>query len=245
MTSATVELGDFIRRETAILRRWEARVRGTTEVAHDQPRASLLNQLPDLLDTIAKNAALVGHRVAAFGMDVSARHAAERLEQGYGLAEVVVEYVELRACIFERLEELGLVIEPLQSGQLHRTLDHALRDTARRYVTTHEKMLRAMDRLTGERTARRSLDEVLGDILQALRQTTGAEVDSVAILLLGDDGRLHIRATLGLEADMEMGTYGRGQAPLHTRRCKRSDRVEHGHTPARHARALRRSAAGW
>ena len=196
--ASTVDLGDFIRRErSTIVDHWVERVRRTS-VAHDQSPAMLVDHLPELLEAIAQNTDTIAQDSADSPARVAlGRHASQRLEQGYGLAAVVEEYIELRACIFERLEELGLVIEPGQSRVLHRALDNAMRETARRYLSSHEKMLRAMDHFVGEPNRIRSVDQALDDILQALRETAGAEVDAVAILLVGDDQRLRVRASAG------------------------------------------------
>ncbi|HEY8079279.1 MAG TPA: ATP-binding protein [Labilithrix sp.] len=196
-----VDLADFLRREaTLILRRWEQRVRSSGGATRDVSREVLLDHLPQFLERIAANSRRRGAVASSPPERVSVRHATERLEQGYGLADVVMEYVELRACIFERLEELGVTIDAKQSRQLHRDLDHALRETVRHYVASHEKMLHALDRLAGRRTPRRTLDEALADILSAVRETIGASIDTVTILLL-EDGRLHVRASVGLEED--------------------------------------------
>jgi signal transduction histidine kinase len=175
-------------------------------VACDQSEASIIDELPSLLESIARGAEAL-HRGGEVPPpeSVSGRHAAERMEQGYGLAEVVEEYIELRACIFEHLERLGWVVEPGQSRELNRAIDHALRESARRFVRAHERMLRAMERIAGKRTALRSVDEVLSDVLHAIQESAGANVDSIAILLLESDGRLHVRATIGLEEDKEAG----------------------------------------
>lgn len=203
VATRTIDLAEFIRCErTAILQKWEERVRQLSHVAQAQDATLLIDHLPALLETIAAAASTTGTSSSAPDRTANL-HATERLEQGYALAEVVMEYVELRTCIFERLDELELVIEPRQSRKLHRAIDHALRETARRYMTAHEKMLRAMDRIAGVQTPTRALDEVLADILHALKETAGADVDSIAILLLEDDGRLHLRATVGFEQELE------------------------------------------
>jgi len=194
----TTDATGFLRQQApTILRRWEARVRGKSNAAREQSRRAVLDNLSELLEKLAAK--------KPPSDSVSLRHATERLEQGYGLAEVVMEYVELRSCIFERLEELGLTIPVGQSRRLNLAIDHALRETARRYATTHEKMLQAVDRLVGKRAAPRTLDETLKDILQALRGAAGADVDSVAIFLVGEDGRIHLRAAIGFEAEIESG----------------------------------------
>lgn len=202
MSSArSIDLAEFIQNESAaILQKWQARVRRASGASRGQSSATLIDHLPELLQTIARTASSASGS-GPIPPELTTLHATMRIEQGYCLAEVVLEYIELRSCIFERLEELGLVIEPRQSRQLHRVIDQALRETATRFVTSHEKMLRAMDQIAGKRTARRSLDDVLSDILHALADAAGAEVDSVAILLLEDDGRLHVRAAIGGEAE--------------------------------------------
>src|SRR5690242_9547630 len=96
-----VDLAEFLRREApTILRRWEELVRKSARAAHEQPHAALVDHLPQLLERIAANSAR-GSPASSPSERVSARHATERLEQGFSLAEVVMEYIELRACIFE------------------------------------------------------------------------------------------------------------------------------------------------
>jgi signal transduction histidine kinase len=200
-----VDLAEFIRTERSeILRRWQDRICAEVQAAAHQDATPLLDYLPALLDTIAETTrtpATAAHAERA-ETEASRRHAAERLEQGYDLGEVILEYIELRACIFERLDEVGVAAEPKQGRELHRAIDHALRETVRRYVSAHEKMLRAMQHLAGA-VPRWELDDVLLDILHALEETAGVEVDSVAIMLLEADGRLHVRATIGLEQEQK------------------------------------------
>jgi signal transduction histidine kinase len=201
-----MKLGEFIRNErTNIMSRWLVLARRAS-VTQDQPRSVVIDSLPDLLERIAENAdapiATASHRSPA---SVSRRHAYERIEQGYCLGEVVEEYTLLRACIFERLEELGLSIEPRENRQLNRALDEALRETTRRFVDVHERMLRALDRISAQPVARQSLAEVIASVLGAVRDIAAANVDSVSLFLLGSDGRFHLRATLGLEDDQSAG----------------------------------------
>jgi signal transduction histidine kinase len=195
---AAIDLADFMRREgSSILRRWEQRAHLATP-AHDQPRSKVMIQLPTLFEQIIQNVERAKHGAATVPEDVSREHARARIEQGYRLGEVVGEYIALRDCIFERLEELDGVIGPHEARELNAALDNALQETAIRFTARYEKMLAALDRIAGAAT-RRELDDVLTDVLRAVKDSCGADVDSVAIVLAGDDGRLRFRATVGLD----------------------------------------------
>lgn len=181
---------------------WEARARRAS-VARQQSRVDLIDSLPELLTRIADNAevsSLEGGAPAP--VSISRRHANERLEQGYCLADVVEEYSQLRASIFEHVASSDVKLTPRELAAVNVAIDAALRETAQRYVETHHRMLRALDRISGQPTAKRTVDEVLNDILAALKDATAAEVDSIAILLIGEDKRLHARATIGLEDEL-------------------------------------------
>lgn len=198
MVAKTVHLGEFIRRErSAIIARWERRAR-RAPVARGQSTSALVDSLPELLDRIAEGP----DGPASAPASVSRRHAAERVEQGYALGEVVEEYTSLRACIFEHLEELGLDIAARDSRHVNHAVDAALHETTQRFVEVHERMLYALDRISAQPVARQSIDDVLSEILRALKETPGAAIDSVSLFLLEEDGRLHLRATIGLEDDL-------------------------------------------
>ena len=220
-----IDLADFIRKERAeILRRWQERVCRAVKPALHQDATPRLDHLPALLETIAETVGSPGTPASldTARKEASRLHATERLEQGYGLGEVVLEYIELRSCIFERLEEIGVATEPEQGRELHLAIDHALRETVRRYVSAHERMLRAMQHLAGA-VPRRKLEDVLSDILHALQETAGVEVDTVGVFLLEADGRLHIRASIGLEQEQTEGfslALGEGLAGRVAASCK-------------------------
>jgi signal transduction histidine kinase len=194
-----VDVAEFIRQHReAILQNWEAHVR-TLSVAQSLPAANLIGKIPLILDALIE---AIEERALGLPWE---EHAAQRMKHGYCLAEVVSEYTALRASILEHLDQLGLAIPPDQNLRLNRAIDEAIRSSGDRFIKTTRTMLRATERIAAQGTPTRTLDETFQDILQALREAVGAAVDSVGIFLSGDDGRLYLRATIGLEDEKDAG----------------------------------------
>ena len=201
----TTSLATFIReRADEILREWEAAVRGLP-IAQDLDRLALLDHIPHLLEQIADMA----DDVAAGGAPVlpkelAERHALERLEEGFDLAQVVVEFSILRDCIVRLWERDRRPSEHLADLRvLHKAIDRAISESVDRYTQARDRSLQSIDRISAAALEARSLDEFLHRLLRVLLDTTAA-VDTVTILLREGD-RLVARASVGLEAEVETG----------------------------------------
>lgn len=244
----TVPLAEFIRREKAfIIESWAKRVHARQSVARGLSRARLVDSIPDLLDAIARTTEdLVDEGTLGAPRSVSQRHATERIEQGYCLGEVIDEFTELRECLFQRVEATGLELTPSDARLLDRAIDDSLRETGRRYAHSRERMLRALDRISRASFASRTLDELLQFFIEVVREDVPA-VDTIGILLVEADGRLHTRAGIGLDRDVReefslgigegfAGLVARERAPVLLRDASKDPRVA---SPAIRASGIR------
>jgi signal transduction histidine kinase len=234
MAERTLELGAFLRTHLEqLLVDWERRIR-VHPVARELPRDDLLDSLPDLLERTAAASEIGATVVPEAIHQVASNHAAHRLEIGYDLTEVLVEYVELRDALFSSLEREQLALSPAQSRFLVRTVDAAMLATARQFSSARSRKLRALERITTEALdQRKTLKEVLQRLIGALLESSPA-LDIVVIFLREGD-RLVVRATVGMERDHELSlAVGEGFAgiiaatkqPLFTRDASSDPRVK-------------------
>jgi PAS domain S-box-containing protein len=198
-------LGGFIRRSReVILRDWEAEVR-RLPIASDLDRPALIDHLPELLENLADMADDCARAKRPPAPDrVTHLHALQRLGEGYDLPQIVHELSLLRACITRRWErELQ---GPKRLSDLHvldQVIDTAIAASIRRVAEARDRTLRAIDRIANEALDSTDLDDLLGRLVTVLVETT-ENVDTVAILIREGD-RLRVRATRGLEAEIEGG----------------------------------------
>lgn len=187
----------LIEHRDEILRDWVSAIR-QLPVANDLARPVLLDDLPHLLDRIAEMAA---RSDAAPPEPFSTEHAVSRLEAGYDLGEVVMEYALLRECILRRWEEHGTVeARPLDLRILNRAIDYAIAISVERYTATRQRTLQALDRISAAALGSGDMQAFLPPLLLVLAETTPA-VDIAAIWLCEGD-RVRIAATVGLEEDL-------------------------------------------
>ena len=191
-------VGELIRqRRENIIRAWEACVRQLPATSN-LPSPILRDEMPELVDTIAT---LVDEpRVPRVQSQLPERHALQRLGIGFELAHVLMEYSVLRNCILEALAGE----EPLAFGELialNKGVDTVANRSIERFSQASERLLKSLDRISAEALESKSLDELLHRLLKILIQASPA-VDSVAILL-NQDGRLRVRAALGLIAERD------------------------------------------
>ena len=193
----------FLRRfRTEILANWR-RLAREIPVTQDLPPVSLVDHLPELIDEVASvTEQLLDDRIPALP-DAARRHAVDRLGAGFDVSAVVHELSLLRRCILEVWHR-----EHGQSGAeiiaLDAAIDRAVAASVSRYAEARERTLTAIDEISTAALESPDLDTLLHRLLSAFKATTRA-VDTGAILLLEDDGRLHLRAAIGIDEDAADG----------------------------------------
>ena len=199
-------LSDFLReRCEEILAHWEREVR-KVRAARDLDRPLLLDHLPQFLEELAEYVADVraGHEIGLPQRNPQI-HALERLELGYDLSEVVVEYAILRRCITDLAVQSGAPsIKSHELPRLHAAIDQAIATSVVRYTEARERTLRALDRISNAALFHHDVDSLLPTTLAVFLETT-ASVDSIA-LALREDGAFRVRAAVGYPDAAPSGT---------------------------------------
>jgi PAS domain S-box-containing protein len=196
-------LTEFIKENRdEILANWADSVR-TLPVARDLERPVLIDHIPDLLDRICEIADHDGGaREEKAPFDIAELHAAERLHEGFDLAQVVAEYRMLRSGILRLWSRSNAPPDPLADLQaLDEAIDISIGASIDRYTRARDRTLKALDRIATEAFGSRTLDELLERLLRVMKETTAA-VDTTAILLREGD-LLRVRAAVGLGREVE------------------------------------------
>jgi signal transduction histidine kinase/PAS domain-containing protein len=197
-------LAKFILSHNAqILALWERAVR-RLPTARELPEPVLLDSVPQLLDSIVQ---AIADRVTPDN-DVPPKfvekHALQRLETGFDLAQVVAEYSLLRDAILELWEQEPIsFLDRVAARVLHRAIDQAISLSVERFTHAQIRAARALDRIATASLESHDLDDLLRRFLLVFTETMPA-VDTAAILLRTDD-RLTVRAAVGLEREVEVG----------------------------------------
>lgn len=200
----TRRLSEFIReREAEILLEWQRAVRHRLPIAGRLQQPALLDRVPDLLAQIAQMAdELAAGEPPSLPREVAEQHALDRLQDGFDLSQVLVEFALLRDCIIG-LWERDQQLSPEQVADLrllNQAIDRAVSESVDRYTQARDRALAALDRIANAALESKGLDDLLGRLLQVLLETTPA-VDTAAILLREGD-RLRVRAAVGLDDEV-------------------------------------------
>ena len=197
-------LGKFIlSRKGQILALWEEAVR-RLPTARELPKPVLLDHVPQLLDAIAKTVGDRGAGESEIAPGIVERHALQRLDTGFDLAQVVAEFSLLRDAILELWER---EILPLADGGstriLHRAIDQSISLSIERFSDEQTRATRALDRIATASLESQDLDDLLRRFLTVLTETMPT-VDTAAILLRTGDV-LRLQAAVGLLREVELG----------------------------------------
>src|SRR5262249_39460610 len=139
---------------------------------------AIIDHLPEILASLA---AAVGSTEPVTLAAGSRAHAVDRLARGFDLREVVQEYTILRRCIFDLWEELnGGTIDIVQARRLHLAIDKAIEESAVRFASARERVLKALNRISEAALGTDDLDDFLRQLLQATLETSDA-VDSAVV----------------------------------------------------------------
>lgn len=198
----TFRLSDLLRAQRdTILGDWEHAVR-ELRPAKRLPHPVLMDHMPDLLTQIAAMAdQLATGRTPTVSRETAESHAYARLEVGYDLSEVVAEYAVLRDTILQHLaKEQPLALQE-ELRVVHRAIDRAVTASVERYTQARERTLTGLNRIATASFESRSLEDLLDRLLRAFIETTPA-ADTAAILLR-EGARLRVRATAGLEEELD------------------------------------------
>jgi PAS domain S-box-containing protein len=184
--------------------------------ARDMSALTLLDHIPELLDEIAD----IAHEIAASAsptpvLEAARRHALDRLGDGFDITTIVRELSLLRGAALSAWENHA-ADRPIAMGDLRAlnlAIDRAIAVSANRYTQVHARTLAGIDRISTASFESADLDDLMRRLLVVFLETTPA-VDTAAILLAEGD-RLFVRATAGLEAELDRGesiAFGEGFA---------------------------------
>lgn len=164
----------------------------------------LLDHIPELLERLAEaleNAPAEGPvELPSYLSDV---HAFERLDQGFDLHELTVEYGHLRRCILRRLEASPVRLRTGELARLDDAIDQVVGRAVTSYATARERTLRALDRMSQAVLDNPDADTLLSRLV-ALLVESSLLVD-VAAVLLSEEGQLRVHSAAGLGAELARG----------------------------------------
>ncbi|MDB4965613.1 MAG: sensory box histidine kinase [Myxococcales bacterium] len=202
-TQQPPRLCDFLRKDRErIIRQWKSLVR-------DVPAAStlsgppLVDHFPELLMSIAEILETLHTGEVKSLADLPKLHALDRLDRGFDLKEVTAEYALLRRCVLDIYEaDFGPHIRIDEVRRFNEAVDEAIRESVHYFSEQRTRVLTALDKVAASAAGRRSLADLLDNLMRVCVETIPA-ADESTILLLGDDGRLHVRASIGVEGGVE------------------------------------------
>jgi signal transduction histidine kinase len=201
--SEKLELARFVRaRREEILQYWQRRVRALPGArALSQP--ALLDHIPEILEVIANGAAKDGVNIAQV-IDIGGvrAHAFVRLDASYDVSEVIAELTLVRNVILElHAKETAWPLSQHELTVLNHVIDRVIELSVDTYLNVKTRTIEALDRVSSAALESDSVDTFLQGLLEAFVAMMDA-MDTGAILLV-EDGKLRLRATVGLEADLE------------------------------------------
>ncbi len=195
LEEGALSLAELLRRARAtILSEWEAEVRASPK-ARTVERGALLHAMSELLEYVSRLEEASSDE--ALSTQAPARHALERLHQGFELPELIAEYTSLRRCLLRVVEARGERLPGPEAARVHEALDQALRQAVATQAWARERPLQVLGRIAEAALHHREPEDFLHELLVALVETSAA-VDS-AVLFLLEGERLHVRASVGLD----------------------------------------------
>ncbi|HEX5280077.1 MAG TPA: ATP-binding protein [Micropepsaceae bacterium] len=194
-------LSDFLRlNRSEIIAECSSRLRALSPARELSERA-IVDVLPRILERIADMTEAGDTQREATLEEVPKQHAANRLQRGFDLDEIVMEYGLLRRTILDIWEaRVAGRIALSEVRQFHAAFDESVKQSAIQYPHARKKLLRALDRVSETTLTSANLDPFLENLLEVVLDGTQA-VDSCAILLREGD-LLRAHAAVGLEQDV-------------------------------------------
>ena len=207
-TLTTRRLADFIRtHQDAIVDDWAGRVRALSP-ARELSHTAIIDHLPLVLARVADmvEAAHTGQPVTLG--DLPRRHALDRLGRGFDFDQIVIEFHLLRRAILDLWgREIGADIDVRELRHLGDAFDEALVESAAKYASAREKLLKALDRVSEAALGSADLEPFLQNLV--ISMLTGTEAVDTCVILLRENDLLRVRAAAGLEEELESGFFVR------------------------------------
>ena len=188
------EIGKVIQRDaTLLIDHWAKRA------VREQPSAKrvhhdvLLDELPTFLWELGVSLAEAGDGVAPPHCRLAHRHAEQRWQTGWSLAEVVRDYRILRLVILDHLDEyLDRSLRSVEVQAVGLALDEAIEVSVVRYVRNREQQLEHLEqavRIHADtlREADRRKNEFLATLAHELRNPLAPLRNSLEVVRLSED----------------------------------------------------------
>jgi len=196
-------LAQLIRdRSAAILARWEQQVRAKG-IARALSRPALFDSMPKLVEHLAVAAETGRVPDTATFEQAALEHGQQRLELGYDLGQLLLEYGALRLALLDELHEAGGELPLVLWRPVMATIEAAVSEVTHRFTRARERKLRALERISDEVLRAPDLDAMLEQTVAMLHEAV-PEVDEVTVLLR-EGHELRVRASRGLEGEMRRG----------------------------------------
>ncbi|HEY3445157.1 MAG TPA: ATP-binding protein [Myxococcales bacterium] len=197
------ELARFLHdREEEILVRWERFTAECVPASQTIPRDQWRDHMPLLIQRLLGMAdELASSRPPRMDREFAEAVAFSRLAQGLEFAQHFDELTLLRLAIMQLWRDTHPRRTAEQSETLEELVDFLVREVVKQYSDARESLVRALDRIASVGLERRPFEEQLQTVVEIIVQEVPG-VDTAALLLCEGD-RLHLRATVGLEADRD------------------------------------------
>lgn len=241
-------LSDFIRaRKDEIVHDWATRVRSLSP-ARELSYAAIVDHLPVILARVADMVEAADTGAAISLGDLPQNHAVDRLGRGFDFDQIVVEFNVLRRVILDLWEaEVGAGMDVRELRHLGDAFDGALAESAAKYASARERLLKALDRVSEAALGSSDIDLFLHDLV--ISMLTGTEAVDTCVILLRENDTLRVRAAAGLEEELSAGfsvRVGEGFAgqvaadgqPVFLRHASEDPRVKSPAIRAKGVRAL-------
>ncbi len=188
------EIGSIIRRDASILiDRWAKRAGQEQPTAKRVHHEVLLDELPTFLWELGGGLAEAGDEGVPPHCRLASRHAEQRWQTGWSLAEVVRDYRILRLVVLDYLDEcLDRPLRLAEAQAVGLALDEAIEASVERYVRNREGQLRELEhsvRRQAEalREADRRKNEFLATLAHELRNPLAPLRNALEVVRLGGD----------------------------------------------------------
>ena len=203
-SSAAARIDVFVsEHRSEILEEWAHSARRIA-VARPLDTTELTDHVGAILDEIGVMAQqLVEGEPVGRSVESANRHAVDRLEEGFDLAAVVAELSLLRECMFLVWQRHCGLAAPERLRAINAAVDRAIACSVARFAHAHERTLAAVERISAASLETADLDSLLQRLLTEFLSATPS-VDTATIWLM-DGERLRVRATAGLERELEEG----------------------------------------
>ncbi len=188
------KIGAIIRRDAcALIDRWAKRAAQEQPTAMRAHHEVLLDELPEFLWELGNGLAEAGDAGLPPHCRLAHRHADQRWQSGWSLAEVVRDYRILRLVVLDYLDEC--VDRPLRLVEVQAVglaLDEAIEVSVERYVRNREEQLQGLEAAVRKhedalREADRRKNEFLATLAHELRNPLAPLRNSLEVVRLGGD----------------------------------------------------------